>query len=496
MPTKVCSYITIAACLVLSSFIAVSQGVSRIGWDDVTYMHRAVCIDNAIFNPMLISFDTCLSGVVKDPIMAWLAWPWGPQAATESGIGLSYISLAILELGVCVAIVSLMLRVSIPEPIIITSFICLVADPLFSTHPGSFESDILVSLLVVLLGLLIPLELQPDDSGRMGSIRRGLLWGGVVAVGVMAKSNYIFFAALIGPALVYLRYRNLGVKSATISLIAAFVIASPVIVYHLLYWDQIVGHVLITLGPVAKYTSYGLTPISYVYALYDKISPMSAPVGILFVMILGWTLYRRPNDIIILLWPLLVSIIYFGVTACSENHDFRYAMPFLAALPFCLAGLTAGAESRLEVDRCAVLAIAIVVIVLAAPISSRPDLTYVTYAGKQLAALPNDRPQTVLIASDDSAINAETFLLAQQLNLKQFHQLSIDTIVYDEALGIPMADIMRRLESADTVIFLKGKVRKYPYWTNAHADEFRSHLIAAGFLRFDGAAPFLDVYRR
>ena len=127
--------------------------------------------------------------------------------------------------------------------------------------------------------------------------------------------------------------------------------------------------------------------------------------------------------------------------------------------------------------------------------TARPDLRYVREARAVLATLPQDRPVTLLVASDDSAINLDTVLLAQQLDLARFRNLHIDTVVYDEALGQSLDAILDRFGKADAVLMLKAPIRKSPEWTNRHAERFREYLKSLGALRSDEASPLLELYR-
>lgn len=500
------SALILIACLALTWPVVVQPAPAPVGWDDAHYLHRAACVTHALFQPSLSALGDCLALVVKAPLMAWLAWPWGPQAATASGIGLPFVSLAVLTFAVVIALAEVMLWLAIPWPLILLAFASLTVNGLMAVIAGAFEGDTLVSLLVPLLGLLVALELRRPDPGPWPSLARGLAWGAVIAAGVMAKTSFGYFAALLGPALLFLRLSRSGWAAGALAAIAALLVMAPVVAYHLLYWDAIVGHVRDSaVGPLAKYTSYGLNAPAYLATLAERWGWASAAVTAVLAAAVAWR-WRlgRPAGWGWTVWPLVVLTGYLVLTALSENHDLRYGLPFLAGLPFALAALASagtGAENGAALapagtGRTGLLAVLLAAVLVAVPMTQRPDLRYVREAQAALAALPPDQPLTVLMASDDSAINLDTLLLAQQLDPGRFGRLRIDTVVYDEAYGHSEAEMSARLEGADAVLLLKERIRKAPEWTNRHALAFRADLLAHGAALVPQPSPFLEVYRR
>ncbi|MEI8395522.1 MAG: hypothetical protein WCF85_12350 [Rhodospirillaceae bacterium] len=490
------SALVLFVCLLLAVPAIVSSVPSPVGWDDAYYLHRAACITKAMFEPMQVSYRECLTEIVKAPLMAWLSWPWGPKAATVSGIGLPFVSMAVVTFGIVLALGDLMLRLAIPRLLILLAFACLALNPILLDIAGNYEGDTIMALLVALLIMLVPQEALRPNPGAWKSVGRGLAWGAVIATGVMAKTSFGFFAVLITPVLFYLRTIRSGAGAATLALLVCVAVCAPVIAYHLIYWNEIVGHVLVsTVGPLAKYTSYNLDSFAYLKALFARYG--SVPMILAGITaIVGWRLgSQRPAGLWAPLWPLLVLVGYLGLTAACENHDMRYGLPFLVGLPFALVALTASTTPARGVGPRGLPILGMIAILLAVPITARPNLHYVREAEAVLATLPTDRPFKLLVASDDSAINVDTFQLARMLNLPRFRNLYIDTVVYDEAHGQSLEAILARLEQADGVVLLKAPIRKSPDWTNVHAPRFRDHLQAVGATRPDNTgSALIELY--
>ncbi|MEI6987008.1 MAG: hypothetical protein WCK65_12865, partial [Rhodospirillaceae bacterium] len=336
------SFLIVFACLLLSWPAVINPGPQPVGWDDAHYLHRASCVTHAIFEPALTGFGDCLKLAVKAPLMAWLGWPWGPWSASADGIGLPLVSLAVLTFGVVVALAEIMLQLAIPPLAILLAFTCVTLNPLLRVVAGGYEGDTLMALLVALLGMLVPLELRRPNPGLCTSIGRGLAWGGVIALGIMAKTSFGFFAAALAPLLLYLRLTRSGWRSALVATLACTVIMAPVAIYHLLYWNEIIGHVRLSLvGPLAEHTSYNLDFTGYLSTLFGRYGSVPMALTAMTAVIGWWLGTKRPAGLWALVWPVLVLVVYIGLTASSQNHDMRYGLPFLVGLPFALAALAA-----------------------------------------------------------------------------------------------------------------------------------------------------------
>ncbi|CAK0760509.1 conserved membrane hypothetical protein [Gammaproteobacteria bacterium] len=447
---------------------------TALGWDDAHYFHRMVCVTRAFNAFDLSGLNECLHLAVKAPLIGWMGLPWGHVVTTPKGLGLASVSLVFFTLFAFGGLANLLLRRGVPQLVLLLACASVGVNQLAARVAGAFLGDTLSAVLISLILLLPLLELDGESSLPRPWVR-GLVWGSLMAVAVMAKTSAGFFAITMVPLLIFLRVRRFGWNDAFRATLAMLLAASPIIFYHLFYWDEVIGHVLLsTVGPIAKYTSYNLDAAEYL----TKLLEISGIISLLLVLpIVSFISWHWSRSRWIMVWPLLVLLSYLAIIALSENHDMRYGLPVVIGLPFLLAGFTAQIKLKhfppgsipLLISACLALSIPMVV---------RPDLRFVQEAQTALSVLPTDHPLKVLLASDDSVINIETLRLAQQLDFPRFKNLLIDTVVYDEALGHSTEEILTRLSEADVVILLRSvPVREAPDWTNQVAKEVRKNLV-------------------
>jgi|GEM_PF-6689398 len=449
---------------------------TTLGWDDAHYFHRVICVTRAVNALDPSGLHQCLHLAVKAPLMGWMGLPWGHVVTTSQGLGLASVSLAFFTLFAFGGIINLLLRRGVPQLVLLLACASVGVNQLAARVAGAFLGDTLSAVLITLILLLPLLELEGESSLPRPWVR-GLVWGSLMAVAVMAKTSAGFFGITMAPFLIFLRVRRFGWNDAFRATLAMLMAASPIIFYHFFYWDEVIGHVLLsTVGPIAKYTSYNLDAAGYLTKLFGISGIISLLLVLPIVSFMSWS-WSSFRSRWIMIWPLLVLLSYLVIIAFSANHDMRYGLPVVIGLPFLLAGFTAQKKIKdfypgsipLLISACLVLSIPMVV---------RPDLRFVRDAQTALSILPTDRSLKVLLASDDSVINIETLRLAQQLDFPRFKNFSIDTVVYDEALGHSKEEILTRLSEADVVILLRSvPVREAPDWTNQMAKEVRKNLV-------------------
>ncbi|MEI6413939.1 MAG: hypothetical protein WCP34_06705 [Pseudomonadota bacterium] len=491
-------------CLLLVAPAVIDSKPASLGWDDAHYLHRMACVTHALTEPGSIRLGDCLSLVVKAPLMAWLGLPWGEQAATAAGLGLASVSLALLTLGAFLWLSETLIRAGVPWPAVALACAAAGTNSLAASIAGGFLGDTLSAVLITLM-LLLPLwELLPLRPDEPTASSRGILWGVIMAGAVMAKTSAGFFALSMAPLLLGLRVRRHGWADAARAAGAMIAVTSPVILYHLVYWTEIIGHALASArGPLAAHYSYGLDATGYLVTLWRRCGWPATLLTLLagVVSLVLAVQYREPGRRRwVLLWPLFVLVVYLGLAAFSDNHDMRYGLPVAMGLPFLLTALAAGAGEApgWVYDQSAIRFWAALwtALVLSVPMAARHDLRFVREAQAALATLPSEQPLSVLLASDDSAINLETLLLAQQLDLRRFGQMAIDTLVYDEVNGQSPKAILGRLDTVDAVLLLsQTPIRKAPDWTNRFAAPVRERLRILGAIRQTGGSSFLEVYR-
>ncbi|CAK0766623.1 putative PMT_2 domain-containing protein [Azospirillaceae bacterium] len=493
----------------------------QVGWDDAFYLHRAACVNHGVFSSDLVSLSGCFADIHKSPMMAFWSLPWGEQAATEDGAALGLVTLTFVMFVVVIAIIELLVLLAVPRLLILLASIGLFFTPLPWSVVGVYQGDVLISLLTTLLLLLIPLELHAPEHCQRSSVARGVFWGLIFSVGVMTRPAFGVLVVLSAPMLIALRWRRVGARTAIITTFVAVLVSSPAIVYLLVYWNELSGYAINSAGLISKYASYGLDWKGYLNALVERLG-----LGVIFFMAIGFiacsmlisrhmshsfrawrgqekTAHLEPPIVTFLrFYPFLLLELYLGLTALSVNHDMRYALPFVFGLPFVAASIAIDPKKILtqkfrRFDYMARVAISVAAaVLLSVPMSNRLDLRYVQIAEGALAALPSDRPMRVMMASDDRGINSDTLQLARQLNIKRFHHLTIDTVVYDVLRELPLAWSLDRLVEADAVVMLKKTpLLESPDWTNQFSVQFREYLTKIGARKQDDPTGFLEIWR-
>lgn len=497
------TFLVCAAALVMVMPAVLDPSVQPVGWDDTHYLHRTTCLNHALFALDLPGLWSCLKEAHKSPLMSFIGLPWGPQAGTAQGLGLVFVSLAVVTFAVFLAVAEMMVRLAIPRLLILGAFAVIALNPLLPVVAGAYQGDILHAALVALFCLLVFQELNLPEPGARSSLVRGATWGLIAALGIMAKISFFFFAALLGPAMLIIRIQRSGWRDGLLALLAALLVAAPVLALHFFHREVLFGHALrSSIGPLAEQTSYGLTFISYFQELAQRTRGTGFALIALAFFAWMYAYASPPQSLLARFLPFCALCLYLILVGLSPNHDMRYAFPFLIAAPVVLAAVASPTDEEASYTSASIslsrfLTLLLAGALAAVPMTGRPDLTHVRTAETALRSLPPSQPLNVMLASDDSAFNIETFKLAQQLAFPALAALRIGTVVYDPAAGRSVEESIKTLEAADVVIMLRTPVREAPEWTNANAARFRQVLDASSrFRRSDEAGGVITLYRR
>jgi hypothetical protein len=326
------------------------------------------------------------------------------------------------------------------------------------------------------------------------SVLRGALWGTIVAIGALSKISFGFFIVLIGPVLLYLRWKNAGTNATLITLVSVFIVTSPATAMFIARGKGYFAHAVeSSFGDIGQFYG-GMGPLKYIAQ---------------YIMYLGWGLYgiamlaimtvatyaKKPRPSWLMLYPVAVTLSYYVLTALSPNHDFRFAAPVMVGLPLLLASMTANGprdSAKLVVPALVALLFGVMVSV---PMIARPDLSEVQTAQKILINLSNatTAPVSVLVGSEGQYFNINTVQLAQQMEYPKLKSMQVSTIVYDFVSGVALQESMRSIDRADYVMFLNPQGAND--WSTHFLKDYRDRAAQIGERIDVDSSHGVEIYR-
>jgi hypothetical protein len=447
----------------------------QVSWDEAYALGRAICTDRAVF-----AFDgrelvECFAHVKKSPLLAMIALPFGPLPATSAGLGLTLVSLAVLQWMMAVALVVLLLELRIPRWMAVAVVLALALTKPLTEQAGRLLADMPFTLTVAATLLLVPLEARASRrGGAKEDVVRGVVWGVVFTLGLLGKMTYLVFAGVVGAALIFVRWRLSGARSAGRAVAAAAVVAAPAITLTALCWESLYAHAqLAAFGTYAHLWSSGKGPLGYLAGVAAS-APFVTVSCVLLAAALPFAVRRNPRAALASLPGLVAVCLYEVVALTSANQDIRFQFPTLVGLPLALLVPWARLdEARGVVSGRAVLAWAAAGVVLAIPASARYDFSNIVDQARFFERLPTSRKWRVLLATDSPMLGTDTLQAALELIPRGIFRAGIDTVVYDEADGRDLEFSLGKVDLADYMIMDADPSRLYPEWTNTRAQVFR-----------------------
>jgi len=444
----------LAAAMVAIGPAVVSYKSYRTGWDDLSFLHRAVSLHRAVWNLDARQWAETFALMTKSPLMALLATPWGGSArAPESLIGLALFSLAMVTWATILACLYVVMRLGVSWWLVLAAALSIGLDPMLTRWAGMFMADALVSWTVLLLLLLVPREAATETHSTAASVRRGLLWGAAISMGILAKVTFWPFLALAGPVVVYLRFRRGGLRAMAISLGVGVAASAPAMAIVIRYGRRFADFAWsASSGDIARFfasphQSYGTILLSYGKAM-GAASYLTA--GLLAAAVAA-TIVRKKGAAS--WYPLLLLGAYGVQVTTSLVRDPRYFLPVAVGLPFLLAVAASRVRPVTLPHPELVFAGAFVVAALVSwPMHSRIDLRPVHEARALLEACRARNLTDVVLASDSSTWNFETFLLARELMGGPASGVHVETLVYSAVRKKPLEEDLAAIERSDAVI--------------------------------------------
>jgi len=470
-------------------------------WDESYYLGRIICTNHAVYDFSLSRLSECLATTHKGPIMGLVNLPWGKVGGTELGIGLAFVGLALFIWILVLVTYLTCLRAGIPPGPLLLAAATICFTPFLRTSSGAMMTDTLLGWGVALGLMLIPLEYSRPSHGVWPSILRGLLWSVVVNVGMLSKVTFLFFFVVIGMALLIIRTDYSGEKPVRYAFAGCILGSLPTIIIWRFYGLNFMRFAIFAAwsGTASLWSVPGMTAGAYLERYFSQLGLALIPLSILLVLFIRGIWIDKQMRLARLL-PICIILVYLGIAARSQNRDPRFGIPIMIAMPLCLAWTGIRKESRLTVGAAPVLAALLMGTVISLPMIGRPETAPIRRAGDLLRTLYQEdpiqgRPIKVVIATDGPAFNIDTFLLARRLGGDSLQPVGLDTLVYDAINKRSLEEGLRRIDSADYVLFLRSGHTPGADWQRVWAQDYRAHCERAGILLDSKISPDTDVFK-
>lgn len=425
----------------------------------------------------LIGLDNCFAHLSKSPLMALILLPVGPLHGNPGSLGLASVVLALMVFGVAISLAQIATRLRIPVWAIGLACVAILMTPSVANAEAPLLADGILALVIACTMLMPILEVQKEAEGTTWG--GGALWGLLFALGASLKLSYLTFAVLAFPLAGILSLRRVGLKATAIKVLAAAIVASPVLLALARYGKLYLQHAQnFSFGSLAEYYADGIPRWTYLSHQLTE-APVAILVAILLAGIAAWRWRQDPARVATGFAVAGIVILFDVIAAGSPNKDPRFFWPVWVGLPICLAAAVPPVSnlSRLPRSAAAVGWAMTVAILLALPMYSRMDLQAVMKAQAALEVAKQRGVKTFAIAADTASINVETFVLASRLNSGRFADMTIFTVVYDIMQGKDAGTSLARLTSADVAAFFQPD-GSAPEWANRNFSVF-AHGLAS-----------------
>jgi hypothetical protein len=460
-----------------------SYGTYSMAWDDLYFFHRTVSLNRAIWSLDGRQFVETFSILMKSPVMALMAAPWGPAGTSEKVIGLSLVSLAGCTWLVALVCIYLMARMGCGKILLVVAGASLAANPVLTGYAGAFLVDGLLSWVVLLTLLLGPYEALTEEHGVAASIRRGLLWALALNAGALAKVTYGYFALLMVPCLLLIRWRRGGATATIVAAASCVGGCLPSIVIWGLFGAQFLRHAQMSAWGAGSrfYAAPGISPLAFAGSYIQAIGAafyLHCGLGLAAI----WMVARKRVRVLrAAIWPLLVLALYFLLSIQGSNRDLRFFMPAMVSFPFLLVALVPNGpqQGRPAVSKAAFAAAFLVMVLVSLPMTKRPELSNVWRARDLLVKCGLHGYTRITLATDSPGFNIETFLLAKELLGKPGRKFRIGTLVYDIVHEKPVESGFEVMRHSDVTIFEEPQPVS-PEFTNRRAGDYGSYVLRNG----------------
>jgi len=464
-----------------------------IQWDEAYYATRIACMNHAVYGGGVRDIVDCLAGAHKGPIMEVLSLPWGPVGGGEAGIGLAFVSLAVLLWLLAWATYATQIRSGAPAWGLVLAAACICATPFTRAASGSLMTDMLVGWSTALSLAFIPLEYAEPQKALRASLLRGLLWGIALTVGALSKVTFLAFFLPIGLVLLWLRWRRSGLRPLAWALVGAFIAFLPALVIWSLFGRTFLDFAMNSAfgATGAPYRVPGMTLARFVADYFKALGLALVPLAVLLILFVR-SLFSQRTGWAWRLVPVGIVLMYLGISSRTGMQEWRYLLPVMLSLPLALTWTPGGQVGR-NPGSVAFLISMIVGFYLAVPMVAKPALMPLRHARELMESLTHGAPMEIMFALDGPDYNHEVFQLARHTAYKRFQPVIVDTLAYDEINKRSLAESLDRAARSDYLLFLKPGFTLGPAYTRTRTDEFRKLAETKG-KKLDVSSEY-DVYQ-
>ncbi|MGF9759597.1 hypothetical protein AAII07_30825 [Microvirga sp. 0TCS3.31] len=445
-------------------------------WDELFFLHNAVCVNQAALSGSILGLDACFAELSKSPFMTLLLIPAGPLHGNPGSLGLASVVLALATFGIAMALGHMATQLKVPIWAVALVSIAILLTPSISAAGAPLLGDGILAFVVACTLLQPMLETQDELPVAW---RQGASWGLLFGVGATLKLSYLFFAGPVFLLTAFLSFRRAGLRATILKILMATLFALPAIFVLARYGGLYLQHAQnFSFGSLAQYYSDGVSRWLYVsHQLVENSVPLliAAALG-------GAAVWRWRHDPLRVATGLAVTgivVLFDFVAAGSPNKDPRFFWPVWVSLPMCLAAAIPPKASGSYPTRSAAATgwAMVIAVLLSLPMYSRMDLRAVEQARAALELARENGAKSFGIAADTAALNVETFILAWRLNRSQLGDMRIFTVVYDVMQGKDAQASLARLTSADVAAFFQPN-GSAPDWANQNYSKFVPQLTS------------------
>lgn len=479
--------------------IIVASATWRPAWDELNFLHRAVCVNQTLLAGDWPGLHECMLMLFKSPVLMLVLLPLGQVGDHADLIRMAPVMLALFNFSVVLGIAALSSRLRVPISMLLVTAVAIAANPLNYAVGGALLIDTFLGFLVTLLVLFFAFEIHSRATCTRSFVIRGAFWGLIGTLGVMSKITFGYFVITLFIPMIALVWRREGARAVLLRCISCTIVSMPGMIVFVFYANQYFAHALrASFGSLAQLYGDNLGLVEFVTTQLMATKVGGVVLLIMAVVAIAALVRRRQIDRTAL-YLFLVVLGYFWLTANGVNRDARFFLPFWLTVPWCIAIIMRrpeGIEVQDGVIRDLALA-GLASVFFALPAIKNYDLSTLEISRETLRLAPKDRPIRVLTASDTGDFNVESVLLAYQLDKTHFPAgLLVDTLVYDTVSGRTLDQSIARLRLADIVLFrFPLDIASSSLWSNAHQEDYLRVAQAEGLeLAVLGPAPSVHVF--